>query len=480
MKGLLLYCGLAGGSLLLFYVAPGIDLAVSGLFYAPGAGFHLAHWPPVLLLHEAVPWLARLLVAFAAGAALWLFLAERPLWRFDAKALVFIVLSFALGPGLVANTVLKDHWGRARPAQVAEFGGARHFTAAGPPARECPTNCSFVSGDAALGFGFVAFALLLPEGRGRRRAQAAALGLGAIIGLARIAAGGHFLSDVLDAGLLAYGVAWALHKGIVERDLLASPRLSDLRRRAGGWAEGWRPLHAGLGLRLLLWTAAAAVAVLLSMAYLDRPLAEYFHREGPDFRQFFDLTGRLGLGGGWLVIFALAFAGLYWGGNLPRFAFHARAMRARAMVPAFLFAAVAVSGIAADLLKVAVGRERPKLLFSEHLYGFSGLALRADHWSFPSGHTVTIAALMTALWCLWPRHLLFYILFAAIVAASRVATDQHYLSDVLAGAFLGVVAVLATEWAFARAGIDLAAALRGREAWGPPPARPFRRFAKGR
>jgi lipid A 4'-phosphatase len=480
MKGILLYFGLVAASLALFLRFPGIDLAVSGLFYTAGMGFSLAHSPPVLWLHEAVPWITRGLVVFALFAGLWLFLFERPLWRLDGKALFFLVLSFALGPGLLVNTVLKDHWGRARPAQVTEFGGARHFTAAGPPAAECPSNCSFVSGDAALGFGFVAFAFFVPGERRRRQAQAAALAFGGAIGLARIAAGGHFLSDVVDAGLLVYAVTWLLYQGIVERDILASRPVRDFCRQAALWAASRRPARLGPGMRLLLWAAATAIAVALSMAYLDRPLAEFFHREGPDFHRFFDLTGQLGLGVGWLVLFALAFAALYWGGNLPRFSFHAGEMRARASVPAFLFAAVALSGLAVDLLKVLFGRARPKLLFSEHLYGFTGLAFRADHWSFPSGHTVTIVALMTALWCLWPRHLLFYILLGAIIAGSRVATAAHYLSDILAGAFLAVVTVRGIAWAFAWAGIDLAAAMRGEPAWSPPPARPFRRFARGR
>ena len=49
------------------------------------------------------------------------------------------------------------------------------------------------------------------------------------------------------------------------------------------------------------------------------------------------------------------------------------------------------------------------------------------------------AALMTALWCLWPRPLWLYVAAAALVAVSRVVTSQHYLSDVIAGAALAVV-----------------------------------------
>jgi membrane-associated phospholipid phosphatase len=98
-----------------------------------------------------------------------------------------------------------------------------------------------------------------------------------------------------------------------------------------------------------------------------------------------------------------------------------------------------VSGLTVDLLKVIFGRARPKLLFAAGTYDFSWLGLGADHWSFPSGHAATAAALMTALWCLWPRHVLFYVILAAIVAASRVAIGAHYLSDVVMGAFVAVL-----------------------------------------
>jgi membrane-associated phospholipid phosphatase len=151
-------------------------------------------------------------------------------------------------------------------------------------------------------------------------------------------------------------------------------------------------------------------------------------------------------------------------------------MRALSAVPAFLFAVVAVSGLTTDLLKVMIGRARPKLLFAAHLYGFDGFALRPDYWSFPSGHATTIIALAAALTILWPRHVLFYAFFAAIVALGRVVVGAHYPSDVMAGAFIAVVTTHYVAVLFERAGIDLAAAKRGialgtqpwpcRRAWG--------------
>jgi membrane-associated phospholipid phosphatase len=136
--------------------------------------------------------------------------------------------------------------------------------------------------------------------------------------------------------------------------------------------------------------------------------------------------------------------------------------------PAFLFASLAASGLVVDLMKLILGRTRPKLLFAADTYDFTWLGLRADHWSFPSGHAATIAALMTALWCLWPRHLLFYILVGLIVAASRIVVGAHYLSDTLAGAFIAVATTRGVALMFARGGIDPAAFGRSRDAPTPP------------
>jgi membrane-associated phospholipid phosphatase len=115
-------------------------------------------------------------------------------------------------------------------------------------------------------------------------------------------------------------------------------------------------------------------------------------------------------------------------------------MQAIAHIPLFLFAAVTVSGIAADILKIIVGRARPKLLFADGTYGFTWFGWRADHWSFPSGHAATAAAVVTVLWCLWPRPIWAYVVAAALVGIARVVTGQHYLSDVIVGAVIGVLA----------------------------------------
>lgn len=124
---------------------------------------------------------------------------------------LFVASCLAIGPGAVTNLAFKDQWGRARPREIVEFGGAKIFTAALIPANQCRKNCSFVCGEASSIFMiFFAPGLLF----WRRSALLLGTGLlaGSAAGLIRIAQGGHFLSDVVFAGIVMALTAVAVHQ----------------------------------------------------------------------------------------------------------------------------------------------------------------------------------------------------------------------------------------------------------------------------
>ncbi len=211
----LYFLGLVVLAAFLFVLFPGIDLAFSALFHRPGEGFFLRYTIPVYGLYKAVPLITYGTILGVIGGFAALLSPRLARWRINPHIAAYLLLSLALGPGLIANTVLKDNMGRARPSQISEFGGKAAFTPALIPADQCKRNCSFVSGHATLGFFVVSFAFLVGRRRDRHWAIAGALALGAVIGLGRIIQGAHFLSDVVFSGLLAYGVAWALHRWLV-------------------------------------------------------------------------------------------------------------------------------------------------------------------------------------------------------------------------------------------------------------------------
>jgi lipid A 4'-phosphatase len=200
---------------LLFSAFPEIDLAVSRLFYL-GDGTFLFSQPSV---GAVIRTLLRVGFALACIASVAGFISlaffGRKFLGLGMLAWAYIGLCAAVGPGLVANLGFKDYWGRARPVHIEEFGGPKTFT---PPllrTDQCESNCAFISGEASnyymLGFAFASLA----AGQGRRRQFfLAAIAAGTFSGLIRIGGGGHFLSDVVFAGIfmafVARGLEWLM------------------------------------------------------------------------------------------------------------------------------------------------------------------------------------------------------------------------------------------------------------------------------
>lgn len=97
-----------------------------------------------------------------------------------------------------------------------------------------------------------------------------------------------------------------------------------------------------------------------------------------------------------------------------------------------------------SLLKWTVGRQRPKITmapFAFHPFhnGVMGLIHAESGLSFPSGHAAMAFAAATCLAAVLPRWRVPFFAIAAAVAAERVLEDAHYLSDVVAGAGIGVL-----------------------------------------
>ncbi|HAX91656.1 MAG TPA: PAP2 family protein [Rhodospirillaceae bacterium] len=190
-------------------LCPQIDASISALF-ADENGFFHSHNLILRGMTKTVFYTARVMAVLFALGALSAFFLKKPIAGLDKKGWFFLLLCLLVGPGLFANVVLKDNWGRARPRDVEMFGGTKTFT---PPlfiSQACSRNCSFVSGDGAFGFFLPSFAYLVAPHR-RRRVFWAAMGAGSIIAAARIVLGAHFFSDVIYAMALVMATSAALH-----------------------------------------------------------------------------------------------------------------------------------------------------------------------------------------------------------------------------------------------------------------------------
>jgi lipid A 4'-phosphatase len=133
-----------------------------------------------------------------------------------SRSVVYVLLALALGPGLLVNGILKSHSGRARPHQVMAFGGNKQFTQAFALSNQCAANCSFVSGESAVGFFGLTFVFVAQ--RRRKAIAVASILLGLLLGFVRMGQGAHFFSDVIFSGVFTFLVSYLLYVWVFADD----------------------------------------------------------------------------------------------------------------------------------------------------------------------------------------------------------------------------------------------------------------------
>lgn len=173
-----------------------LDVRLGSLFFSPEAGWKYATATLFSLLYDYGEW-PGLLLSIMAAAVLGTSFFVNNLSRFRKPA-VFIVLLLVIGPGFVVNGFLKYYGGRPRPRDVAVFAGTQPFHKLGEKG-EAGQGYSFPSGHASMGFFLGAPYFILRKSSRRWAFFWLLLGLtaGAGIGVARMAQGGHFASDIV-------------------------------------------------------------------------------------------------------------------------------------------------------------------------------------------------------------------------------------------------------------------------------------------
>jgi lipid A 4'-phosphatase len=187
---------------ILFAIFPEWDLQIAGWFWDPVRGkFPLSiQWLPNVV-RTIGDWTVWSIVLAAAGALVikLIFPGARMLIR--PSTALFLVCSFAIGPGLVVNGLTNPLWARPRPVFVEQFGGHQHFEPWWKPGGDCRRNCSFLSGEASEAFWLLAPASIAPALIRPVALAAAAVSAVGLSGL-RIAFGRHFVTDVIFGGVL--------------------------------------------------------------------------------------------------------------------------------------------------------------------------------------------------------------------------------------------------------------------------------------
>lgn len=191
--------------------------------------------------------------------------------------------------------------------------------------------------------------------------------------------------------------------------------------------------------RLQKWSIAFALTALviaITFAWLDIPIAFFAHDQLKQFGLFARLT---------------RIPEWFW--PLAVLAFLALGMRAlvgRALSrPEAVLLLSAISLVTAnavkDQLKFIFGRTWPETwvrcgnpsLIADGTFGFNFFHGGPEYESFPSGETTAICAIMSVLWICYPRLRALYVVVVAAVAIGLIGADYHFLSDIIAGGFIG-------------------------------------------
>jgi membrane-associated phospholipid phosphatase len=182
--------------------------------------------------------------------------------------------------------------------------------------------------------------------------------------------------------------------------------------------------------------AVTAVAVAVAFLWLDKPIAIFAHGaliQTPIYASLTLLPEPL-VPLSLMILFALGFWKLA-GGTLSK--------------PHHVALMCSVSLIVAETLKSQLkyvfGRTWPETwikggnpsLIQDGAYGFNFFHGGPGYASFPSGHTTAVCAVVSVLWICYPRLRVLYGATVAAVAIGLVGADYHFLSDIIAGGFIG-------------------------------------------
>lgn len=174
---------------------------------------------------------------------------------------------------------------------------------------------------------------------------------------------------------------------------------------------------------LILLSIACAVSII----FLDVPVAGFFksHENKVFFRFSADIT-------------ELGKSDVYIPVSLGVWLIFRKRKPLIAKIALSIFLTVVIAGLASNLSKFFFGRNRPVMLYDFDTYGFEYFHTKYYKTSFPSGHTTVAAALGSMLALHWRKLTFPATVFIILMAVTRLATLNHFLSDTLAGMVLGI------------------------------------------
>lgn len=183
--------------------------------------------------------------------------------------------------------------------------------------------------------------------------------------------------------------------------------------------------------------AAVIVAILTIVSYevLDQPLSYFSHDQLHRYAFFKRLTTLTEYFPPLAIVVVVLLA-------LLRLGNYSLGYRLEALLMASV--SLIIARAIKDQLKFVFGRTWPETwtnnnpsLIKDGAYGFHPFHSGLGYESFPSGHMVAICSVAMVLWIYYPRLWPIYLAVIVLVAGGLIGADYHFLSDILAGGFIG-------------------------------------------
>jgi membrane-associated phospholipid phosphatase len=193
---------------------------------------------------------------------------------------------------------------------------------------------------------------------------------------------------------------------------------------------------------MMFWIGLALLVAGISALLIDRHAAHYFRDNLPRPALIFLLrTTDWAKGGPWIAAVAALFVGteawtaVYGESETAHYA---------SDISLALLASFVVGSVILHAIKLFLGRRRPRDDFEHGLYGFTFFRWTLQHNSFPSGHALTIFCVATWASALLPSFTPLWFAIGFYFGMSRAVLAVHFLSDVIIGAAIGMMATRET------------------------------------
>src|SRR5665647_1291423 len=188
--------------------------------------------------------------------------------------------------------------------------------------------------------------------------------------------------------------------------------------------------------RWLLILAITVSAVVISYLWLDRPVALLAHAQLPQHEAFAQLTH---IPDPLIPLGVVTFVGL------GLWSFSGRTLSKNQTATLVCSISLIMAEATKNQLKFLFGRTWPDTwvqnnpsFIRDGAYGFNLFHGGAGFASFPSGHSAVTCAVISVLWIFYPKLRAIYLFVVFAVVIGLIGANYHFLSDIIAGAFVGV------------------------------------------